>query len=200
MPDVWLRISGGSYSRCNFARGWWPLWLRAEDHGPITDAIANPARYSINGTQYLLIEFSDYGIPPNVAELLLHFTNHGLVPIVTHPERNPLLVRRPEKILEMIDAGALIQVTANSITGFWGEKARSISEWLLAQGFVHVIASDAHDPKRRRPVLSEARNAVARMLGEDMADHLVSKAPRAIIEGQPLIKPGPNRFQRFPVA
>ena len=98
----------------------------------ITDAIENPKRYSINDTQYLLIEFSDYGIPPNVAELLFQFTSRGMVPIVTHPERNPLLVRRPEKILELVDAGALVQVTANSITGFWGEKARSVSEWLLA--------------------------------------------------------------------
>lgn len=166
----------------------------------ITDAIANPTRYSINGTQYLLIEFSDYGIPPNIAELLLQFTNRGLVPIVTHPERNPLLVRRPEKILEMIDAGALVQVTANSVTGFWGEKARSISEWLLAQGLAHVIASDAHDPKRRRPVLSEARNTVARMLGEDLADHLVNKIPQAIVDGRPVIVSRSKRFQQFPVA
>jgi len=152
----------------------------------ITDAIENPKRYSINGTRYLLIEFSDYGIPPNVAELLFLFTSRGMVPIVTHPERNPLLVRRPEKILELVDAGALVQVTANSITGFWGEQARSVSEWLLAQGAVHVIASDAHDPKRRRPVLSEARDAVARMLGEQAAEDLVINTPKAIVEGRSL--------------
>jgi len=165
----------------------------------IIDAIANPKRYSINETCYLLVEFSDYGIPPNVAELLFQLTSRGLVPIVTHPERNPLLVQRPEKILEMVDAGALVQVTANSITGFWGEKARSIAEWLLAQGAVHVIASDAHDPRRRRPVLSEARNAVARMLGEQAAEALVSKIPQAIIEGRPIITRGSNRFERSPV-
>lgn len=152
----------------------------------ITDAIENPQRYSINDTRYLLIEFSDYGIPPNIADLLFQLTSRGMVPIVTHPERNPLLVRRPEKVLEMVDAGALVQVTANSITGFWGDKARSVSEWLLAQGAVHVIASDAHDPKHRRPVLSEARNTVARMLGEQAAEDLVNNIPQAIVEGKPL--------------
>jgi len=152
----------------------------------ITDAIENPGRYSINGMRYLLIEFSDYGIPPNVAELVFQFTSRGIVPIVTHPERNPLLVRRPEKVLELVDAGALVQVTANSITGFWGEKARSVAEWLFAQGAVHVVASDAHDPKRRRPVLSEARNALTRMLGEEAAEALVNENPKAIVEGRPL--------------
>ncbi len=152
----------------------------------ITDAIENQKRYSINGTRYLLIEFSDYGIPPNVGELLFQFTSRGMVPIVTHPERNALLVRRPEKILGLVDAGALVQVTANSITGFWGEKARSVAEWLLAQGAVHVVASDAHDPKRRRPVLSEARNVLAKMLGGEAAEALVNENPRAIVEGRPL--------------
>lgn len=152
----------------------------------ITDALENPKRYSINGTRYLLIEFSDYGIPPNVAELLFQFTSRGMVPIVTHPERNALLVRRPEKVLELVRAGALVQITANSITGFWGQKARAVSEWLLAQGAVHVIASDAHDPKRRRPVLSEARDSVARMLGAKTAEDLVSNIPLAIVEGKPL--------------
>ncbi len=154
----------------------------------ITDAIENPKRYSINETRYLLIEFSDYGIPPNVAELLFQLTSRGLVPIITHPERNPLLMRRPERILEMVAAGALVQVTANSITGFWGERAMSVAEWLLAQGAVHVIASDAHDPKHRRPVLSEARNAVARMLGQRAAEELVNTVPGAIVEGKSLLR------------
>ena len=166
----------------------------------IVDAIANPGRYSINGTQYLLIEFSDYGIPPNVAELLFQFTSRGMVPIVTHPERNPLLATRPEKVLELIDAGALVQVTANSITGFWGEKAKLVAEWLLAQGAVHVIASDAHDAKFRRPVLSEARNSVARMLGEQAAADLVQNFPQAIVAGKPLVPLRSNRIQRFPLS
>lgn len=109
-----------------------------------------------------------------------------MVPIITHPERNPLLVRRPERVLEMINAGALVQVTANSITGFWGDKAQSVSEWLLKQGAVHVVASDAHDPKRRRPVLSQARRAIAKLAGEEVAEDLVVHNPQSIINGQPL--------------
>src|SRR5664279_758126 len=152
----------------------------------ITDAVANPTRYTINGTRYLLIEFSDYGIPPNTNEHIFLLTSRGMVPIITDPERNPLLVRRPKRILDLIDAGALVQVTANSITGFWGAPAQLVSEWLLKQRAVHVIASDAHDPLRRKPVLSEARRAVARLVGEEIAEDLVVNNPQAIISGQPL--------------
>jgi protein-tyrosine phosphatase len=105
---------------------------------------------------------------------------------ITHPERNPLLVQRPERILELIDAGALVQLTANSITGFWGTKARSISEWLLRQGAVHVVASNVHDSRRHRPVLSEARLTITKLAGGDVAENLMLNNPQAIIDGHPL--------------
>jgi protein-tyrosine phosphatase len=152
----------------------------------ITDALKNPTRYTVNGTRYLLIEFSDYGIPPDTKNHIFAMTSRGLVPIITHPERNPLLVRRPEGILELIDAGALVQLTANSITGFWGTKAQSVSKWLLERDAVHVVASDAHDSRHRRPVLSEARLSLTKLVGDDVAEDLVLNNPQAIIDGRPL--------------
>jgi protein-tyrosine phosphatase len=152
----------------------------------ITDAIEHPKRYTINGMRYLLIEFSNYGIPPNANDHIFLLTSKGMVPIITHPERNPLLARRPESVLELVNAGALVQVTANAITGFWGTQAKSVAEWLLQRGAVHVVASDAHDAFRRMPVLSEARAAVAKLVGEDIANDLVVNNPRAIVDGQAL--------------
>lgn len=152
----------------------------------ITDAIEHPKRYTINGTRYLLIEFSDYGIPPNTNEHLFLLTSRGMVPIITHPERNSLLARQPERVLDLMDAGALVQVTANAITGSWGTQAKSVAQWLLKRGAVHVVASDAHDPVHRTPVLSAARAAIAKLVGEDIAEDLVVNNPGAIIDGQPL--------------
>lgn len=152
----------------------------------LTDLSEHRGRYMIGSTQYLLIEFSDYALPPNLFEQLAALTSSGIVPIVTHPERNPLLATRPEKILELVENGALVQVTANAITGFWGARAKTVSEWLLERKAVHVIASDAHDVKFRRPVLSEARDAVAQTYGREMAENLVSRYPLAIVEGRPL--------------
>jgi protein-tyrosine phosphatase len=152
----------------------------------IARVFEEPARYTINRTQYLLIEFSDYGIPPNTYEQLFLLTSNGLVPIITHPERNPLLVTDPHRVSQFVAAGCLVQVTANSITGFWGTQAKSLSEWLVKQGAVHVFASDAHDHKHRRPVLSEARVAVAKLAGEVAAENLFRNNPQAIVEGRSL--------------
>ncbi len=150
----------------------------------ITSLLEDPLQYTIARKQYLLVEFSDYALPPNLGEQLATIGAQGLVPIVTHPERNPLIANRPEFVLEMIGAGALVQVTANSLTGFWGPRAKSTGEWLLHNGAVHVLATDAHDPRSRKPVLSEARKIVAGMAGQAVAEALVFANPQAIVEGR----------------
>ncbi len=152
----------------------------------IRDALAHPQRYTIGGSSYLLVEFSDYGIPPTVQQDLFALSNCGMVPIITHPERNPILLRRPDMVLEFVERGCLVQITANSFTGFWGTHAKNMAEWLLKREAVHVVASDAHDPDYRRPSLSRARARIAILAGEMIADMLASYNPAAIFDGKTL--------------
>jgi protein-tyrosine phosphatase len=152
----------------------------------IRDALEHPRRYTIGDTQYLLIEFSDYGIPPSVKQDIFSLSSCGMVPIITHPERNQPLMKNPEMVLKLIEAGCLVQVTANAVTGTWGQRSKKMAEWLLKQRAIHVVASDAHDPVRRKPVMSEARTAIAQMAGAEIADALVTHNPEAIVEGRSL--------------
>ena len=155
----------------------------------IQDALAHPRRYTIGESQYLLVEFSDFGIPPEVKQNLLSISSSGMVPIITHPERNRPLLNKPEMVLEFVEQGCLVQVTANSFTGYWGSRSRNMAEWLLQRQAIHVIASDAHDPARRPPVLSEARKVATELAGAEVADALLVQNPAAIVDGESL--PGP---------
>jgi protein-tyrosine phosphatase len=164
----------------------------------IEDAIAHPQRYTIASKQYLLVELSEYGIPPQLVDSFRRIRATGIIPIITHPERNSILQRRPERVLEWVDAGCLVQVTASAITGLWGNAARRIAIWLLENDAVHALASDAHDDRYRKPLLSEARDAVARHFGADLALELVRDNPEAILNGWTL--PFPRSAQRRTVA
>jgi len=155
----------------------------------IQDALAHPRRYTIGESQYLLVEFSDFGIPPEVKQNLLSISSSGMVPIITHPERNRPLLNKPEMVLEFVEQGCLVQVTANSFTGYWGSRSQKMAEWLFKRQAIHVIASDAHDPARRPPVLSEARKVVTELAGAEVADALLVQNPAAIVDGESL--PGP---------
>ena len=110
----------------------------------------------------------------------------GLRPIVTHPERNPLLQRTPERVLHWVECGCILQVTASAFTGRWGKRAQASAEWLLRKNAVHVLATDAHGLNSRPPVLSGGRDAVANLCGQEMADILVAGNPKAIVNGDEL--------------
>jgi protein-tyrosine phosphatase len=130
------------------------------------------------------VEFDHHGIPSNASELLMALISRGMVPIITHPERNAFLIKHPETVLRFVESGCLVQVTANAFTGFWGPKSRKAAEWLLHRDAIHVVASDAHDLNLRPPVLSEAHDRVAALAGVEAADALVTHNPAAIVAGQ----------------
>jgi len=152
----------------------------------ISDALVHPTRYTISGTNYLLVELSDFSVPPSISQTLERLSNAGLVPIITHPERNPILQRNQGQVLEWATNGYLIQVTANALTGRWGQKAQDMAVWLLKRSAVHVIATDAHDLDSRPPILSKARDAAAKILDESRAQALVHDNSHAIVSGRPL--------------
>ncbi len=152
----------------------------------LQEAFKAPERYAISGTPYLLVEFSDFGVSRYVYDAIYRLRSQGTIPIVTHPERNRMLQRHPEEVLRFAEQGCIIQVTASSFTGNWGSSARKSAEWLLKRDSVHVLATDAHDTVHRAPVLSAGREAVAKLVGHDVAQALVEDNPAAIVAGESL--------------
>ena len=152
----------------------------------LQDALAHPSRYVIEGTHYLLVEFSNYSIPPQATDSFQKLANLGITPIITHPERNPILRENLQRVAEWAEQGCVIQMTGSALTGFWGDHTRRAALWLLEHRVVHVLATDAHEMEKRVPVLSTARDAVAEIYDEEIAEALVEGNPRAIISNQPL--------------
>ena len=152
----------------------------------LQDAYAHPDRYVIAGTRYLLVEFSNYSVPQSTADSFLKLGDRGITPIITHPERNPILRESLQRVVEWAEQGCVIQMTGSALTGFWGERTRRAAEWLLEHQAVHVLATDAHDMEKRVPILSTSRSAAAQIVGKEVAEALVEGNPSAIVSNQPL--------------
>jgi len=152
----------------------------------IQDAIAHPTRYTIDHGRYLLVEFSDMVIFPNTTEIFSRLIGAGMIPVITHPERNYLLHQRLEQLRQWAGMGCLLQVTAQSFFGRFGKRAERFGKLLLDENLVHVIASDAHDTKHRPPGLGEAYNWLARKHSYALANALCVRNPGAILRSEPL--------------
>jgi protein-tyrosine phosphatase len=152
----------------------------------VQDALVHPEIYLIDNSHYLLVELSNYSIPAHVEESFTQFGSKGIIPVITHPERNPILQQTPQRVLRWVEMGCVVQVTASALTGAWGSRVLRAAEWLMERGAVHVLASDAHDTKHRVPKLSAARTEVEELYGKELARALVEDNPRAIISGKAL--------------
>jgi protein-tyrosine phosphatase len=178
IQELTARVSGGPRVRrgCDFHL----------DFDNIDRLLEDPSVYTIAGKQYLLVECPDLHVGPHTEAVLGRLIDAGLIPIVTHPERNPVLQRELDRVEAWVESGCLVQVTALSVTGGFGRGASAACHRLLRRGLAHVVASDAHDPVHRNTRLDEARETVRARYGEEAAELLFTANPRAIVNGSPV--------------
>jgi protein-tyrosine phosphatase len=148
--------------------------------------IENENFLSINGKNlYFLLEFPSQPetIPGGWEMAVGNLIRAGYRPVIAHPERNFYFLKYPYKLVRAVKSGALIQLTAQSVIGAAGNEAQEFSNFLLAEGLVHAIATDSHSTTSRPTTLSEAVISASEIVGEDKAIDLVTVIPEAIIEG-----------------
>jgi len=134
--------------------------------------------------RYLMVEFAFQGIPYQAEEVLFQLLTKGIIPIISHPERNMEIGQRPQRYYEMIRMGCLGQVTAMSLTGEFGPGVRRIAQKLLTNRLIHIIASDAHSTDGRPPILSAAMKAAEKIVGKEEAYKMVTDYPQAVLDGK----------------
>lgn len=149
----------------------------------VSEALADPAKYSIAGRGYLLVEFADDEAPETAGEIFRKMLGVGLRPVVTHPERNPVLRERLELVELWVDLGCFVQSAALSVLGRFGNSAKEVVDRLLRNSLVHFLASDAHDCSKRTPTLDGAWEYVAKEFGERAAKGLLQINPAATLTG-----------------
>ncbi|MGA1869180.1 MAG: tyrosine-protein phosphatase [bacterium] len=133
--------------------------------------------------KYILLELPVYIVPPKIEEQIFQLKLEGITPIISHPERNMAIQNNLNLIYKMIKQGALMQLTALSLTGEFGTAAQKCAFAMLSLNYAHIIASDAHSGGMRAPRLSRGFEVASRIVGEDYACAMVTNFPHAIISG-----------------
>lgn len=137
---------------------------------------------TLAGSRYFLFEPPHHVAPPRLAESVIATIEAGYLPIITHPERLSWIESHYETMKKLAAAGAWMQLTSGSVIGRFGHRAQYWSERMLDEGLVHLLATDAHNLRNRKPLMREAANAVAARLGERAAIDMTETRPRMVLE------------------
>ena len=107
--------------------------------------------------KYLLFEISYINPPDNLLAIIFEIIVNGYTPVLAHPERYPFWYQKFEEFQKIREAGCLLQMNTNSLTGYYGGAAKFIAEKMINLGMIDFIGSDLHGQRH----LEGLRRAVA---------------------------------------
>ncbi|MCG3135968.1 MAG: Tyrosine-protein phosphatase YwqE [Planctomycetes bacterium] len=137
--------------------------------------------------RWILFELPYSHVPPSFREIAWQLQLSGTQIVLAHPERIVEFQDHPGKIEDWRNAGILVQVTAQSLTGEFGKRPQKTAERWLAAGHIDLVASDGHNTLKRPPTLDGAARAIRRAGGDTLAQRLLHEVPRRIVAGEALI-------------
>jgi protein-tyrosine phosphatase len=132
---------------------------------------------------YVVVEIYADTPAPYVETVVDRFAEAGLLPVFAHPELARFVDRRPEVFDDARAGGALVQVLAPGVTGFWGPEVARNAWDLLEADRADLVASDAHGRRRPARLLAEAAELIERRLGRGARLDLTETRPAALVAG-----------------
>lgn len=140
---------------------------------------------ALGGTRYVLVEPPHHVAPARLEDLFFDILLAGYIPILTHPERLTWIESKYQVMTTLAERGVWMQLTSGSLTGRFGRRPRYWAERMLSEGLVQILATDAHDTKRRPPDLAEGMKEAERLAGTEEAKHLVITRPLGVLMNKP---------------
>lgn len=110
---------------------------------------------TINGSRYILTEFTFDEKIENVLSYCKQLLSFGYIPLIAHPERYTFFSDSYHLLYDLIDIGCKFQINKGSPLNKYGEKAQKLAIRMLEDNFVHVISSDCHSPSNRNADMSD---------------------------------------------
>lgn len=160
--------------------------------GDVLELLDKAIVVGLNLSRHVLMEFNGPELPRDLNSIVYELTLVGYVPLIAHPERHPIFAAGNGDLQRLVELGALSQITAGSLLGDFGRTAQKAAFRMLDADLGHVVASDAHNLRRRPPRLAAAFEKLRSVYGVRAAENLVQINPRGLIAARSAIEPMPG--------
>ena len=128
---------------------------------------------SMNGTDYLLVEFEPEERAKDVYDDLSFLIENGYKPILAHAERIFDLADNTKYVARLVESCVLLQVNAVSLTLERCKPFKKLARYMIEQRFASFIGTDAHGDDYRVPYYKPAVEWLYKKFDEAYVDGLV---------------------------
>ena len=149
--------------------------------------------FADKGGRYLMLEFPDNDIPSYTNNMIYELMQRGIIPVIVHPERNTMIMKKPDILYDLLGKGCLSQITAGSYVGIFGHKVQKFSKQLIQAGRAYIFASDVHNLPNRKYEMTNAFVKMNHEFGNGYVSRFNENAKR-IINGDDIL---PNNFSEI---
>lgn len=146
----------------------------------LVDLLNSGEILTLANSNYVLIEIPFMSLPFGLEEIVFEIISAGYIPLLAHPERNRDLHANPARILDLIERGALTQITTGSLCGDWGENAKDCSMKFANMDAIFSVASDGHSSSSRPPEMLTGLKVLESLIGEDKVLEILTNSEKII--------------------
>lgn len=142
----------------------------------------NHAVPTMAGSRYILMEFITSVSFDYIKEAVRIAVSNGYIPIIAHINRFDALFMDIDKVENLYNDGAYMQLNAGSITGKEGRVVKKFCKELLSRGLCNFVGTDAHrDSGMRQMEIQDAAKKIKKKYGEATMNKLFIENPRQIL-------------------
>lgn len=136
--------------------------------------------------KYLLLELPMQEMPLYTEQVVFEMQVQGIVPVLAHPERYSYLAKATELLMQWKNKGFLFQLDLRSLEGLYGQESLEFACWLLENGLVHVVGTDAHRACLQEDYIKKRLQCFYQRVGPQDFECYLKSYPQAIISGKEL--------------
>ncbi|MCT9857025.1 tyrosine protein phosphatase [Priestia megaterium] len=148
-----------------------------------------------NTNKYLMMDLTEEGSITQFEDIIYKIQLNEVVPIISEPEMCSLILDNPQKLYQFVKNGAIIQLSAASILGQNGRKAKRAAFQFIEHGLAHVIALGVTAQTFNTYGLQLAYDVLSKRYGSRTVYTLKENA-ESIIRGEALNKERPERIKQ----
>ena len=137
----------------------------------------------MNGTKYVLVEYNVRTSFRQIMDSIQQLSGARYWPIIAHVERYECLVKRIDRIEEMIRSRALLQMNISSVEGGFLNESKRWCRKLIKEGYITFFGTDAHNVDSRAPYTQEYIPWLRKHCGDD-AEYMLMEAAEDMVCGR----------------